>query len=131
MRKIKITNMEDERSHRSVFVREGSTVQEIQPGRELIVDISGVAFVDHQPEVLGQTVVEGGSDDPTPTVAEPPKVYTEEELTAMLNDDLAAMGGEGRTKAELVASILAQQAEQIAKAEAEAKAAEGSSDAST
>lgn len=104
MRKVRITNLEHERSERTVFVHQtdGETI-EVRPGREAVVDFEDVVLVANT-----------GDGTPPPNGEKPAQLYTEAELMKKLNAELEAMGGEGRTKAELVASILKQQEEAVA-----------------
>lgn len=111
MRKIKITNMEDHRSARTVFVSFGGNPPvEIRPGREAILDIPPVdgALIAAQPVGMMLPYQEG-------LPVEGMQIFTESELLDKTNAELEEMGGEGRVKAELVASILAKQAEELAR----------------
>lgn len=134
MRKVRITNLEHERSERTVFVHQtdGETI-EVRPGREAVVDFEDVVLVantgdghlrQHATPANAEGINDGmpantGDGTPPPNGEKPAQLYTEAELMKKLNAELEAMGGEGRTKAELVASILKQQEEAVAKAAAE------------
>lgn len=121
MRKVRITNLEHERSERTVFVHQtDGDIIEVRPGREAVVDFAMMVLVADRknPEDVtaeGATGMPAANDDtPPPNGEKPAQLYTEAELLNMTNAELESMGGEGRVKAELVASILKQQEEAVA-----------------